>query len=157
MTTKVGMWNVWLLQGLFQVSLSSVSIYTEMFSTINNFLGSQASQKKAILSVPQGFRFIIGLNTSTFGNDNLSKMTLAHRTTRHARAAPLDSLFLHDWSLCIKMNFAHDIMVIPRTLNDLYEVTGYTIFKYLSLSTEINCSSVWKQSLLCTLFLTNDY
>ena len=32
---------------------------------------------------------MIGLTTSTSGNHNLSKMTLAHRTTRHARAAPL--------------------------------------------------------------------
>ena len=84
----VGMWNVWLLQGLFQVSLSSVSIYTEMFSTINNFIG-KASQNKAILSVPWGVIFMIGLKTSTFTNNNLSKMTLAHRNTRLARAAPL--------------------------------------------------------------------
>ena len=53
-------------------------------------MGSQASQNKVILSVPRGVRFMIVLNTSTFGNNhNLSKMTLAHRTTRHARAVPL--------------------------------------------------------------------
>ena len=85
-------WNVWLLQGLLQVSLSSVSIYTEIFSTINNFMGSKASQNKAILSVPRGLRFMIGLNTSKFGNHYLSKMILAHRTIRHAHAAPLAGL-----------------------------------------------------------------
>ena len=73
----------------FGASLSSVSIYTEMFSTINNFIDIQASQNKAILSVPRGVRFMIGLNKSTSCNHNLSTMTLAHRTTRHARAAPL--------------------------------------------------------------------
>ena len=46
--------NLPLLQGSFQVSLSSVSIYTEMFSTINHFVAIQASQKKSILSVPEG-------------------------------------------------------------------------------------------------------
>ena len=61
------------------------------FLDINNFIGSQASQNKAIFSVPRGVRFMISLNTSTFGNHNLSKMTLAHRTTRHIRAAPLIS------------------------------------------------------------------
>ena len=60
-----------------------------MFSTINDFIGIQTSQNKAILGVPRGARFIIGLNTSKSGNHNLSKMTLAHRTTRHAPAAPL--------------------------------------------------------------------
>ena len=60
-----------------------------MFSTINDFIGIQTSQNKAILGVPRGARFMIGLNTSKSGNHNLSKMTLAHRTTRHARAAPL--------------------------------------------------------------------
>ena len=61
-----------------------------MFSTINDFIGIQTSQNKAILGVPRGARFMIGLNTSKSGNHNLSKMTLAHRSTRHARAAPLD-------------------------------------------------------------------
>ena len=60
-----------------------------MFSTIDNFIGSKASQNKAILSVPREVKFMIGLNTSKSGNYNLSKMTLAHRTTRHARAVPL--------------------------------------------------------------------
>ena len=66
--------------------------FTEMFSTINDFIGSQASQNKAILSVLRRVRFMIGLITLTSGNYNLSKMTIAHRTTRNARAAPLPDL-----------------------------------------------------------------
>ena len=60
-----------------------------MFSTVNDFIGIQASQNRAILSVPRGVRFMIGLNTSKSDNHNLSKMTLAHRSTLHAHAAPL--------------------------------------------------------------------
>ena len=60
-----------------------------MFSTIDNFIGSKASQNKAILSVPGGVRFMIGQKTSKSGNHNLSKMTLAYRTTQNALAAPL--------------------------------------------------------------------
>ena len=65
--------------------------HTDIVSTINNFIGSKASQNKTILSVPRGFRFMIGQITSTTGNHNLSKMTQAYRTTRHVLAAPLRS------------------------------------------------------------------
>ena len=71
-------------------SLSRVSIYTEPFLTSHDFIGSQASQNKAILSVPSGVKFTIGLNTSTPASHLPSKMTLTRRITRQARAVPLD-------------------------------------------------------------------
>ena len=65
-------------------SLIRVSICTEPFSTIHDFIVRQVSQNKAILSIPSGVKLTIGLNTSTSASHTHFKMTLTCRTTRQS-------------------------------------------------------------------------
>ena len=98
-----GVWTIW------------PAHYTDTFLTSNNFVGAQASQNRVILSVPSGAKFTIELNTPTLAAHTPSKMTLARRTTRHARAAPLHKeiiksmpLLLHKASTVEDSSWIHE-------------------------------------------------